>query len=234
MQLNKIQHYMEEFKQILSSVNYQEEYKWEALKYFQENWDITAVDFGKMFDKSFQSQTSRKLWNAPGYEPKQTMLKFIEMEPEFVRSMFIDLLDESRSIDARMSRFVFYCDDLLQNYRKRNSMSRVNSHYHDDYHMVSLYLAFHFPDKYCLYHQAAFQQMLKQLNSPNIPLSHDLTRFFKVTRTLNNFLQKDKALIERHTSIIQEERFYQEKTLLLAHDFYWCCTQAQFKSASQK
>ncbi|MFK8105486.1 MAG: hypothetical protein AB8G15_23435 [Saprospiraceae bacterium] len=229
MQLSKIQAYIEAFKQLLTTVRYQEEYKWEALQNFQGNWDITAIDFGAMYDQSFQSQVSRKLWNAPDYEPKRMMLKFIEMEPEFVRSMFIDLLDESRSIDARMSRFVFYCDDLLQNYRKRNEQTRVNAHYHDDYQMVSLYLAFHFPEKYCLYHQGAFQQMLQQLNARNVPLAHDLERFFKVVKTLNNFLQKDTDLIEAHQAIVQAEKFYQEENLLLAHDFYWCCTQPEFK-----
>ncbi len=230
MLVKKIEAYRASYKNYLQNYPYyQEDYKWEALLHFQNNWDITAEDFGAMYDKSLHSNISRKLWTRSGYEPKAMMLKFVAMQPDYVKSMFRDLFDENKSIDSRVVRFVFYCDELLSMYKQKNKNSIENNHGHDNYEMIFVYLAFRYPEKYTLYNAPEFKEMLVKIGSAKIPLSHDLEQFVKVTKILANFLKKDEELIALIEQKKTGEEYYQDENLLMVHDFYWSCNQEQFE-----
>jgi len=113
MNLQKIKNYIAEYKlHLQNSRELENAFKWESLKSFQDNWDIDAADFGKMYDASFQNQTSRRLWKGDNFFPKEMMLKFIELSPDFVRNMFRDLFDEKKEVENRITRFQFCCDRL--------------------------------------------------------------------------------------------------------------------------
>lgn len=78
MVLSIIKEELSHYKMLLSNANYGELYKWEALKTFQETWDIEADDFKLMYDKSLQSKISNNLWANPHWFPKTVMLHFID------------------------------------------------------------------------------------------------------------------------------------------------------------
>ena len=80
------------------------------------------------------------------------ILKFIQTSEDYVRYSFKDLFNENKDIEGRVDRFVFYCDQLLKEYKDSKPQSIENAHYHDDnYEMISIYLAFHFPNIYTPY-----------------------------------------------------------------------------------
>ena len=142
MQLRLFEQYKAAFVQKMRSARfYAEDYKWENLSNFQAHWDVLTDDFGGMYDRSLNSTISRKLWNSEQYFPKKMMLKFIEMQPEFMCLAFKDLLNEDAEVSGRMSRFVYYCDEMLANWREKHPRQIETSHFHEDYRMVSLYLA---------------------------------------------------------------------------------------------
>lgn len=43
--------HIERYLGVLKAGNTDEKYKWEALKTFQDNWDIEAKNFGEMFER---------------------------------------------------------------------------------------------------------------------------------------------------------------------------------------
>ena len=117
MQLKKIEQYIQHYKNFLKkSREYPEAYKWESLQIFQKNWDIDAPDFGQMYNKSLENSFSRRLWKGDNFDPKTRMLQFIALQPDFVRRMFRDLMDESKEHGTRSSRFLFGCEELLKDY----------------------------------------------------------------------------------------------------------------------
>ena len=72
MVLNLIESYIEKYKKLISeNPKYDELYKWESLKNFQDNWDIDAKDFGEMYNKSLSNSISNNLWASQ----KNTCLK---------------------------------------------------------------------------------------------------------------------------------------------------------------
>lgn len=229
MQLKKIQHYIAQYKSLLQNYRpYREEYKWESLKVFQDHWDIDAPDFAKMYDQSLQNSESRRLWKGQNFFPKERMLQFIQFQPEFARRMFRDLFDESKSIDGRKSRFLFGCESLLQDYKKDHPSSIENNHDHEGNHIISMYLAFRYPEQYTLFFYPAFSAFMKKLGSVQVPTPYEFERFFKISRTLHTFLLKDEELIAIHQRKLHPNRHYMASSLLIVHDFYWCCTQPEF------
>ena len=74
----------------------QEYYKWEAVKHFQDHWDIEASDFADMFKESI-SKTSN-LINNHIVQPANGIIKLAERT---------DLTDEVRNL----FRYLFYTDD---------------------------------------------------------------------------------------------------------------------------
>lgn len=194
-------------------------YKWEAIQHFQAHWNLSDSDPVAMFDRSFQNSETRRLWQRENWYPKKMMLEFWKMEPSMVRMMFDNLLNETRDVEARIGQFLFGCDELLRDYKRLHIGSIENNHYHSDYQMISLYLAFAYPDTYAPYEFTSFQKALTYFGARDIPQENDPARCFKVLRTLFNLLEKDgevAAAMHRH---LHPRRHFQGKTLLLAEDF---------------
>jgi hypothetical protein len=225
MQLKRIQDLFDRFKTHLRSPEAEELlYVWESQRIFQQNWDDAAPGFADMYDRSLDSPVSRRLWSRENYAPKFMMLEFAALQPEMLRIMFRDLFNEVKDIEGRLDRFVFYCNELLQEYKGQNQKPAFNRHFHDDnYQMTSLYLAFRYPDRYAPYDHEAFRAMLRQLGSPDIPETNDPARFFKVARTLFTMMKKDAELSELHAQRLQPEKHYTGESLLLVYAFCrWC------------
>ncbi len=193
---------------------------WETQRIFQENWDLEAADLAAMFDRSLESTQPRRLWNRDNYYPKRMMLQFMRQQQDFTRQIFEGLFREDKSIEGRASRFVHYCDELLQDHLERNPQEKVFAHYHDDgYQMVFLYLALRWPQQYTYYHFDAFKATLKRIGATEIPLTHDLERFVKVSRTIFQFMQKDPVLLEAHQKRLDPSRDYMGPSMLLVFEF---------------
>lgn len=222
MNLQKLTDAVHRYKQYLISHPQHDPYwKWESLKIFQETWDIEALDFRTMYERSLENSITRRLWNRENYAPKATMLKFIGLNREYVRQVFQDLFDENKEVEGRMDRFIFYCDELLREYKETYPRSIENSHYHDDnYQMISIYLAFRFPDLYCIYDFENFKRLMEMLGSRDVPKVNDAGRFFKVMRTVYNFIKKEEGILEIHEKRLNPAKHFMGETMLVAEDFY--------------
>ena len=220
MQLKKIQEALDQFKTHLGSDAKEEHlYIYESQKIFQENWNLESSDPASMYNRSLNNTQTRRLWNRENYEPKRMMLEFWRMQPDFVKQMFQDLFDENKKVDGRVGRFVFYCDELLTEFLEKHPRSREGKHFHQDgYQIVSLYLAFRYPDQYSLYHFDRFKRLLIALGTPDIPATHDFDRFCKVVKTLWGFMQKDEELIAAHRERLEDGKHYQGESLLPVYE----------------
>ncbi|MEM9886583.1 MAG: hypothetical protein AAF849_11885 [Bacteroidota bacterium] len=220
MQLKKINEHIAAYKKYLQKGGERTErllYKWESQKIWQENWDVEAHPFSEMYDRCLENSKTRRIWNKEQYQPKKMMFAFAELQPHFVYSMFQELFNENKDIGNRLDRFIFYCDELLKEYKAAHPNSIHNNHYHD-YAMISHYLAFQFPDQYTPYRQDLFYNTLKQIASRDLSLGDDVARHFKVMKTLYQFLKKDEAVMRLHQKRL-EGLHYQGDSLLLMEDF---------------
>lgn len=116
-----------------------EKYKWEAIKYFQDNWNINAPDFYVMFEKA--TSETKNLLTSYMFFAKGMMLEFIKLEPETTREMFKKLFDEEQPLAQRITNFINSSDILKEkNPKWKNHYQNANA--------VSTYLWLMYPDKY--------------------------------------------------------------------------------------
>ena len=222
MQLKRIQALFDHYKKYLKRPKATENlYIWESADLFKQRWNDEALDWSLMYDQALQNSQTRRLWRREQYDPKGMMLEFIKLQPDFVQHMFQDLFNENKEIGGRVDRFVFYCDELLKAYKEANPHSIVNNHYHNDrYQIISLYLAFRYPNTYTLYFHDKFSKLLDFLGSKEPLLTADFERFTKVAKTLNTFAQKDESLLEAYRQKLQRNQFTSDDSMLLIYDIY--------------
>jgi len=193
-------------------------YKWESLLAYRENWTLDTNNPVDMFDRAFYNTENRRLWQTDNWQPKRIMMQFWQSDPMSVRLMFEDLFNETKSIDGRIGRFLFGCDTLLNDYRRAHIGTIENNHCHDDYRMISLYLAFQYPESYAPYDFEVFQGALTYFGAKDIPQQHDLPRYFKVLNTLQTFIAKEPEVAAAFLRHLQLRKHYTGPTRFLAED----------------
>lgn len=133
-----------------------EQYKWIAVKQFQDNWNIDAPDFIQMF-KVATSKTGNLL-EAKNFFPKMMILKLAEVDEKAVRDMFRKLYDEQLLLADRVDQFIFEADIILKKYDAKMS------HY-QNLCAVSTYLWLKYPEKYYIYKYSECKEVAKVLES---------------------------------------------------------------------
>lgn len=160
--LERLKPILEGYKAYFPSHWDDEKYKWEAIKYFQDHWDIDAENFGDMF-----KQATDKTFNllASGYAyPRGMITNFAKADDEATRAMFRALFDESQDLAARVDAFQTTSEELRAKYDDgtwRNHYQNTNA--------ISTYLWLRYPDKYYIYKYELFRAAAKELSSDYTP-----------------------------------------------------------------
>lgn len=87
-----------------------------AIKWFQEHWDINAVDFADMFATATETKKTYGLLNAMNNFLQKIIIEFAKAVTEAARTMFINLYDESKSIAERVEKFQADAEQLRMKY----------------------------------------------------------------------------------------------------------------------
>lgn len=160
--LKKLNPILEGYKAYFPSHWDDEKYKWEAIKHFQEHWDIDAENFGEMF-----KQATEKTFNllASGYAyPRGMITNFAKADDGATREMFRNLFDESQNLAGRVYAFQTVAEELRSKYDDgtwRNHYQNTNA--------ISTYLWLRYPDKYYIYKYELFRAVAKELSSDYMP-----------------------------------------------------------------
>ena len=120
-----------------------EKFKWEAVKCFQDNWNIDAEDFAEMLKRSL-AKTYGLLASMNNF-PRQMIEGFAEKAPDKVKMMFVALFDENKDVVERILNFKDQSEQLLKEYG-----NDAKNHYQNE-NSISTYLWLMYPDKYYIY-----------------------------------------------------------------------------------
>mgnify|MGYP000864374412 FL=1 len=134
-----------------------EKYKWEAVKCFQDNWDVNADDFADMLSRSL-AKTLNLLASTNNF-PRGMIEGFAKTAPEEVRAMFINLYDESKDVYDRIKAFKDQSSIMLEKYG--NGAAR---HYQYE-NAITIYLWLRYPDKYYIYKYGEIKTVADELGS---------------------------------------------------------------------
>jgi 5-methylcytosine-specific restriction protein B len=167
-----------------------EKYKWEAVKNFQDNWDVNAKDFADMLTRSL-AKTYNLLVSAKNF-PAKMIQDFAKISPEEVRAMFIDLFDENKEVYERIENFKNKSTTLLEKYG-----NGAGQHYQYE-NAISTYLWLRYPDKYYIYKLSEIKTVVTELESDyhfkKGAYTDNIRNFLKLYNEICTELQHDEEL----------------------------------------
>ena len=228
MQENLIEYALAEFKKSFNTqTTYsskthweEEEYKWIAVKTFQDYWNPDASDFAAMLEKSLSKVGN--LMDSGRFFPKGMLLDFCKYDAEIVRGMFRNLYDESIDLGSRVSDFIAKGKELtkaiapgMSSYQSTNSVSTL--------------LWLRFPEKYFIYKYSEDIAICNKLGLANPPKANgsaaSMLRGFEIYDLLCRYIHRDadlRAMLQEHLKS-DESKYHRDEALhTLTIDFgFW-------------
>lgn len=195
-----------------------ENYKWKAVKQFQDNWDVNASDFSEMLSRSLE-KTYNLLASANNF-PKAMMSEFAKAAPEEVRTMFIALFDESRDVFERMDEFKHQSSVLLEKYG-----NGAAQHYQYE-NAISTYLWLRYPDEYYIYKFSEVKTVASELESDyqfrKGAYAENIRNFLNLYDEISAALKEDAELVNLLHSHLTDDCYPDPelKTLTIDVGFY--------------
>ena len=168
-----------------------EKYKWEAVKCFQDNWDVNAADFAEMLTHSL-AKTYNLLASMNNF-PARMITGFAKTAPEEVRAMFIELFDENKDVYERIDAFKMQSSILLEKYG-----NGAGQHYQYE-NAISTYLWLRYPDKYYIYKFSEIRTVADELESnyrfKKGAYADNIRNFYKLYDEICEELKQDTELV---------------------------------------
>ena len=188
--------YKADFKENISV----ELYKWEAVKHFQDNWDLEAEDFPAMLSSSLSPDKTKNLLASMNYFPRGMIIQFAEKFPKEVKALFVALFDESIDLKERIDAFI----ENIENLHKRWDGKEAKNHY-QTLNAISTYLWLRYPDKYYIYKPSVAKNIFEKLGI-KIKLTslkaNAVIKTYELYDAISDYLRKDEVLKEMFNNVI--------------------------------
>lgn len=192
-----------------------EKFKWEAVKCFQDNWNIDAEDFAEMLKRSL-AKTYGLLASMNNF-PRQMIEGFAEDAPDKVKIMFIALFDENKDVVERILNFKDQSEQLLKEYGYD-----AKNHYQNE-NSISTYLWLMYPDKYYIYKFGEIKSCAEVLQSSykfkKGAYADNLRTFYSFYDELYANLQSDAEMKKLLADNLTEDCYPDKELRTLTIDF---------------
>ena len=205
-----IREYKEDFKENISV----ELYKWEAVKHFQDNWDIDAEDFPTMLSQSL-SKTANLLASMSSF-PRGMIVQFAERFPEEVKALFASLFDETKDLKDRIDTFIVGIEQI----HKKWDGKEAKNHY-QNLNAISTYLWLRYPDKYYIFKPSVAKNMFEKMGAGAIKTNKvdALIKTYELYDSILDILLKDEELKEMFSATLTDNCYPDTKMKTALVDF---------------
>jgi len=216
---NKVDEYCNVFPNRWSG----EKTKWEAVKQFQDNFDINATDLADNLNKSINKHSM-----ANKVSPRGMLISLAKYDSEKIRDAIKILFDETNPLASRIESFLKTCEEVKEASNKNNGTTWGASGQSPS--TATELLELKYPDKYFGYREWISKYIndyfdmgynFSRTNKNRIQDSENAQREIRDLLTQNN---KFKQTVYKH---INKATCYEDKNLTLAaSDFcFWVAYQ---------
>ena len=191
-----VEEYKADFKEYIS----RELYKWEAVKHFQDNWDLEAEDFPAMLSNSLSLNKTKNLLSSMNNFPRGMIVQFAERFPNDVRNLFSALYNETVDLDERIDSFIVGIEQI----HKKWDGKEAKNHY-QTLNAITTYLWLRFPDKYYIYKPSVAKRLFEELgiNIKLTPLkTNAVIKTYELYDSISEFLIKDEKLKDMFSNVL--------------------------------
>lgn len=203
-----------------------ENFKWEAVKCFQDNWNIEAENFAEMLKRSL-AKTYGLLASMNNF-PRQMIEIFAEEAPDKVKKMFVALFDENKDVVERILDFKEQAEQLLKDHG-----NDAKNHYQNE-NSISTYLWLMYPDKYYIYKFGEIKSCAEVLKSSykfkKGAYEDNLRNFYSFYDELCANLQSDAEMKKLLADNLTEDCYHDKELKTLTIDFGFYITRKYSKA----
>ena len=192
-----------------------ERYKWEAIKHFQDNWDIDAEDFADMLKQAL-AKTDNLLSSGHSY-PRRMIKNFANADADAVREMFRRLYDESLDLSDRITAFKNMAEELREKYNDgtwTNHYQKINA--------ISVYLWLMYPEKYYIYKYEIFKKCSEMVDNTYRPKGNgsvdNVIGGYKMYDEIRAVLQSDNEIRQMLDSMLTDSCYPDPQLVTLTMD----------------
>ena len=210
----KLKKEIDAYKKDFQRVVKEENYKWEAVKCFKDNFKIDAEDFPVMLERALEK--SENLLTRINYFAKGVILDIAHHDPEYTRIMFQNLFDESEPVLNRMKQFEDDAEIYSSFGKGKNTFQGANT--------SSVFLFFNNPEKYYIYLSMKFEYCARQLGYENIPKVGSMERvqaYFEMADQIWEYAKTDPELIQMNRSRLTQSCYEDPQNHILAEDLVY-------------
>ena len=217
-----IEKYIEKFDEINNDKN-REYYKWEAVKHFQDHFDINAPNFAAMFKNA--TKETYNLINDRSGQPTEAIVRLAERPEltETVRQMFKDLYaDDGGDLDKRQKKiwgFINKCTELLDVHEKGKWK------YKQEERDVMFYLVLQYPAQNYMYKATEVKKFLEAVNYVDDIGSgarFSLRKYYKFCDELLKKVKENQDLIALHKSRATQNMWMADDEHILVFEIIYC------------
>lgn len=191
-------------------------YKWQAVKRFQDVWDIESPDFAAMLDEALDK--TENLLVSGNYYARGMISQLAHQNPEKVRAMFRRLFDESEDLASRVKKFA----EEAEEFRNEPDYDGWKSTYQDA-HAISVYLWLRFPDKYYIYKYSLCRALAKAVGSSFAPGKGGIPEKIVGTQhfydQVREVIAEDSDVVATFESLVDHTCYEDPRRVTLTCDF---------------
>ena len=210
-----IKTYIQAYKSQFAEISKQELYKWQAVKQFQDNWDIDAPDFYAMLSVAL-SQTFNLL-DSGLYYPKRMLLESAKTQPETVRALFKELYNEDKDLFERIEHLRTVIKKIVQdNFEVKND--------YQDHRAILVYLVLKYPERYFFYKFGMFKDFVAKIDYPYQPKKgriENISHFENLCQNILHLVSQDQDLLRLHNARLTDDCYIDESLYILTQDFIY-------------
>lgn len=196
------------YKDLIRGDNNKDElYKWEAIKEFQELWNIDAPDISTVLKQI-------KFYNLI-YHNSFDLFNNSEKYPEEARAMFEELYNEEVDLKVRITNFQAKANEI---FRKHLPGEKP----YQEERAIATYLAYKYPDKYSYYKSSFYDKFVKLLGEIPKDPGEKFIHYLEIINDLkNNYILKDDELIELSDNTLTDNCYEDKQRNILAQDILY-------------
>ena len=187
---------------------------WQAVKYFQNHWDLDTSDLPAMLDNIINHMwwifSTNKAYN------RQVLVEMAKMDKDQTRSLFTDLFDEKQDLIKRIEEF-----DRKYNVLK----SRLDPKWHHEWQYsstISALLALRYPNKYFFYKYEnckAVHSFFNLTTSLPVKKSRGIDDGFKCYMEIKRHLGNQTEMINLVKNSLDSDCYLDPELNVLTSDF---------------
>lgn len=229
MNYTKLKNVFNHYKQIKPNIVKDELYKWQAIKVFQDHWDLNADSFPEMLRLSLSG--TKNLLTDGRYFAAVMINRFADHDPARVKQLFVELFDEGKNLIERVESFRQECKAIV---RTISTIDNKRLLEFQDMRAVYAYLTLKYPEKYFFYKHEMYMGFAELIDYPHLPIAgriSNLAHFQQMAELIREEVKKDSELIRIGQLNIDDSCYPDTNYNLLTQDIMWVTLSYPFEQS---